>query len=64
MWVGLASLIATRNPAGLIVSAGMKVYGEESGSNTIQGRAKAISKEIADALKTRFQQQGWISSAA
>lgn len=64
MGVGLASLIATHNPAGLIVTTGMKVYGEESGSNTIQGRAEAIAKEVADALKQRFQQQGWISSAS
>jgi hypothetical protein len=64
MGVGLASLIATHNPAGLIVTTGMKVYGEESGSNTIEGRAKAIAKEIGDALKNRFQQEGWISNAS
>ena len=62
--VGLAVLIATHNPAGLIISTGMKVYGEKSGSNTVEGRAKQIAKETADALKTRFQQQGWISSAS
>jgi Domain of unknown function (DUF4410) len=60
--VGLAVLIATSNPAGLIVSTGMKVYGEKSGSNTVEGRAKQIAKEIADALQIRFQQQGWISA--
>jgi hypothetical protein len=58
--LGLATLIATHNPAGLIISTGMKAYGEESGSNTIQGRATAIAKEVGGALKTRFQQQGWI----
>ena len=63
MAVGLATLIATHNPAGLIVSTGMKVYGEESGSNTIQGRAKQIAKEVGDALKQRFQQEGWISAS-
>jgi hypothetical protein len=40
----------------------MKVYGEKSGSNTLEGRAKKIAEEIGDALKTRFQQQGWIES--
>jgi hypothetical protein len=59
--VGLAVLVATHNPAGLIVSTGMKAYGEKSGSNTIQGRATAIAKEVGDALKERFQQQGWIA---
>ena len=58
--VGLAALIATGNPVGLIVSTGTKVYGEASGSAKIEGRAKQTAKEIADQLKTRFQQQGWI----
>jgi hypothetical protein len=58
--VGVAGLIATGNPAGLIVSTGMKVYGEASGSSTLEGRAKATAKEIADQIKPRFQQQGWI----
>ncbi|MFZ0826621.1 MAG: DUF4410 domain-containing protein [Verrucomicrobiia bacterium] len=59
--VGLASLIATHNPAGLIISSGRHVYGEESGSSKLEGRAKDTAKEIADALKQRFQQQGWIN---
>jgi hypothetical protein len=58
--VGLATMLATHNPAGLIISTGMKVYGQESGRDTIEGRAKATAKEIADVLKTRFQEQGWI----
>lgn len=60
MAVGLASLLATHNPAGLIVSTGMKVYGEKSGRSTVEGRANQVVKEVADALKTRFRQQGWI----
>jgi hypothetical protein len=59
--LGVLGLIATHNPAGLIISGGMHLYGEESGSSTVQGRAKGIAKEIADVLKQRFQQQGWIS---
>ena len=62
--VGLASLVATHNPAGLIVTSGMKVYGEESGSNTIEGRVQQIVQEIAGALKKQFQKQGWISGAS
>ena len=57
---GLATMLATHNPAGFIVSTGMKAYGEESGSDTIAGRAKQIGQQIADQLKTKFQQQGWI----
>jgi len=58
--LGVVGLVATGNPAGLIVSTGMKVYGEASGSSKVEGRAKATAKEIADVLKQRFQQQGWI----
>jgi hypothetical protein len=58
--LGLATLLITHNPVGLVVSTGVKAYGEASGSATIEGRAKATAKEIADQLKFRFEQQGWI----
>jgi Domain of unknown function (DUF4410) len=58
--MGVAGLVATGNPAGLIVSTGMKIYGEESGKSTVEGRADATAKEIAAQIKPRFQQQGWI----
>ncbi len=58
--LGVAGLIATANPAGLIVGTGMKVYGEKSGKAKISGRAQQAAKEIADHLKTRFKEQGWI----
>ena len=58
--LGAATFIATANPAGLIVSSGMKVYGEASGKSKIEGRADATVKEISDKLKTRFQEEGWI----
>ena len=60
MAVGLATLIATHNPAGLIVSTGLKVYDEKSGKSTVEGRAKQTAKEIADQLKKKFQEHGWI----
>jgi len=58
--VGLASLLVTGNPGGLIVSSGMKVHGEESGGSKIEGRAKQTAKEISDQLRLRFEQEGWI----
>lgn len=58
--VGLGMLLITHNPVGLVVSSGVKAYGEVSGSATIEGRAKATAKEIADQLKIRFKEQGWI----
>jgi hypothetical protein len=59
--LGVATFLATKNPAGLIISGGMKAYGEASGKDTIEGRAKATAKEISDLLKKRFQEQGWIT---
>jgi hypothetical protein len=58
--LGVVGLIATHNPVGLIVGTGVKVHDEKTGSAKIEGRAKAIAKEIADALKKRFKEQGWI----
>ena len=58
--VGVAALIVTGNPVGLIVGGGAKAYGEYSGSSKIEGRAKATAKEIAEKMKPKFQEQGWI----
>jgi Domain of unknown function (DUF4410) len=60
MIVPAAVAIASGNPIGLIVVGGLKVYGEASGRNTLQGRAKATADAISDALKMRFQDRGWI----
>jgi len=59
--LGAAGWAITGSPVGLIVGGGMKIYGEASGSAKIEGRAKATAKEIAEELKKRFQQQGWIN---
>ena len=58
--VGAATFIATANPAGLIVSTGMKVYGEASGKGKVEGRAEQTAEEIAEVFRKRFQEQGWI----
>ena len=58
--MGAATLVATANPVGLIVSSGMKIHGEKSGKSTLEGRTEATAKEIADVLQQRFQEQGWI----
>jgi hypothetical protein len=58
--VPLGVAIATGNPVGLIVSSGVKVYGEASGKSKIEGRAEATAKEIADKIRPKFQEQGWI----
>lgn len=56
-----AVAIATGNPLGLIVVGGMKVYGETSGRNALEGRAKATADTISEQLKIRFKNRGWIS---
>jgi hypothetical protein len=61
MFVPAAIVIATGNPIGLIVVGGAKIYGEASGRNTLNGRAKATADTIADELKIRFRDRGWIS---
>ena len=58
--VGVAGLIVTGNPVGLIVGGGVKAYGEYSGSSKIEGRAKETVKLIVETIKPKFQEQGWI----
>ena len=56
----LAVAAATANPLGLIVVGAMKLHGEESGSSTLEGRAKSSADEIAAQLKVAAEKQGWI----
>jgi hypothetical protein len=56
-----AVAIASGSPVGLIVVGGAKIYGEVSGRSGLEGRAKATADEIADQLKIRFQDRGWIT---
>jgi hypothetical protein len=58
--VGALGWAVTGSPIGLIASGGMKIYGEASGNATVEGRAKQTANEIADKLKIRFEQEGWI----
>jgi hypothetical protein len=58
--VGLAVLVAKGNPAGLIIGTGAKVYGEKTGSSKVEGRAEQTAEEIAEQLKIKFEEQGWI----
>ncbi len=60
MLVGVASLAATGNPVGLIIGGASKLEGEQTGSETIAGMAKRAAKEIADILRVKFEEQGWI----
>jgi hypothetical protein len=59
--VPAAVTIATGNPIGLIVVGGLKLVSETSGRTGLEGRAKATADAIAEQLKIRFQDRGWIS---
>ena len=58
--VPLGVAVATGNPIGLIVSTGVKVYGEESGKTTIDGKVEDVAKEIGKQIRPRFVSAGWI----
>jgi Domain of unknown function (DUF4410) len=58
--VPAAVLAATANPIGLVVGGAAKMYGEATGSDTIEGAAKRSADEIAAQLKTAADEQGWI----
>ncbi|RIL03886.1 MAG: hypothetical protein DCC71_14850 [Proteobacteria bacterium] len=55
-----AVAIATANPIGLIVTSAVKAGGEMSGKSTIEGRAQQTVDQIAERLRVRFREQGWI----
>ena len=59
--VGAATLLATANPAGLIVRTGVKAYGEYSSSSKIESRAKDAANEIAEKIRPKSQEQDWIN---
>lgn len=63
VFVPAAVTIATGNPMGLIVVGGAKLVAEASGRNSIEARAKATADAIADELRLRFQDRGWIAAS-
>jgi hypothetical protein len=58
--VPLAVLAATANPIGLVVAGGAKLYGEGSGSDTIEGAAERTADEVAAQLRKAAEEQDWI----
>ena len=58
--VGAATWAITGSPVGFIAASAMKLHGEASGKSKLEGRADQTAKEIADILKKRFKEQGWV----
>jgi hypothetical protein len=57
----LAVTLATANPIGLAVGGAVKVAGEVSGHDKIEGAGKRTAQEIAKELRPRLEQRGWIA---
>ena len=60
LFVPLAVFAATANPIGLVVMGSAKVAGEVTGGSKLEGAAKRTAEAIADQLRERFKEQGWI----
>ena len=58
--VPAAVFAATHNPIGLVVGGAVKLEGQASGRDTVEGDAKRTAEEVAKELKTAFKKQGWI----
>ena len=58
--VPIAVVAATANPIGLIVMGTAKVAGEVTGRTTIEGEAERTAEAIAEQLRIKFKEQGWI----
>ena len=56
----LAVMVATSNPIGLVVGGTVKVAGEATGSETIEGAAERTADEIAVQLIEAARKHGWI----
>ena len=59
-----AAMAAAGSPVGLVVMGSVKLYNEASGKSGLEGRAKATADEIAEQLKVRFTERGWMSGAS
>lgn len=53
-------MAATANPIGLAVGGAAKVYGEMSGKDKIEGAGKRTAEAIAEHLRGKFKEQGWV----
>jgi hypothetical protein len=60
MAVPLTALAVTANPIGLVVGGAAKLYGEKTGSDTIEGAAERIAGEISAQLRKAAEEQGLI----
>ena len=60
--MSVVSFIIFRNPIALILGPAVKGVQEIGGGPALEGRVKDTASKIADVLKVRFQEEGWIKS--
>lgn len=58
--VPIATTVATANPLSLIIGLPVKVVGEATGRNSVEGVGRRIVDRIAEELEQRFKAQGWL----
>ena len=58
--VPLTVMVVTGNVIGPVLMGGAKIGMEVTGRSKIEGAAKQTAAAIADQLRIRFQEQGWI----
>ena len=58
--MGVGSLLITKNPAALVVNAGLHAYQQFNDINEVEERAVATTNQIADVLQQRFKELNWI----
>ena len=58
--VPLTVMVTTGNVIGPVLMGGAKVAMEATGKTKIEGAAKQTAEAIADQLRLRFKEQGWI----
>ncbi len=62
MVIPIATTIITANPIGLVVGGAVKVGQEIAGTTKIQASGKRTADLIAEELRPKFEEQGWIEA--
>lgn len=60
LFIPIIVTAATANPIGLAVAGAAKIEGQVSGRTTIEGAAKRTADAIAERMKERFKEEGWL----
>ncbi|MCP4179303.1 MAG: DUF4410 domain-containing protein [bacterium] len=59
--MSVASFLIYSNPIALVIGPAIKGVQEIGGGPTLEGRVTNTASKVAEALKLRFQEEGWIN---